>query len=108
MKRLILIAITMIFSSALVHAYDYENQRRLQARDSGKPLTETKQKETQSTKQKKQKTAAGAKATVIDGSDRDHGQINQRLGDPNDNITQAMMAFLDGILEEAPTSDSAE
>lgn len=57
MKRLIMIAITMIFSSALVHAYDYENQRRLQARDSGKPLTETKQKETQSTKQKKQKTA---------------------------------------------------
>ena len=56
MKRLILIAITMIFSSALVHAYDYENQRRLQARDSGKPLTKTKQKETQSTKQKKQKT----------------------------------------------------
>jgi hypothetical protein len=55
MKRLILIAITMIFSSALVHAYDYENQRRLQARDSGKPLTKTKQKETQSTKQKKQK-----------------------------------------------------
>jgi hypothetical protein len=57
MKRLILIAITMIFSSALVHAYDYENQRRLQARDSGKPLTKIKQKETQSTKQKKQKTA---------------------------------------------------
>ena len=56
MKGLILIAITMIFSSSLVHAYDYENQRRLQARDSGKPLIETKQKETQSTKQKKQKT----------------------------------------------------
>lgn len=57
MKRLFMIAIAMIFSSALVHAYDYENQRRLQARDSGKPLTETKQKETQSAKQKKQKTA---------------------------------------------------
>lgn len=57
MKRLIMIAIAMIFSSALVHAYDYENQRRLQARDSGKPLTEAKQKETQSAKQKKQKTA---------------------------------------------------
>ena len=56
MKRLILIAITMILSSALVHAYDYENQRRQQARDSGKPLTETKEKETQSKKQKKQKT----------------------------------------------------
>lgn len=56
MKKLILIAITMIFSSALVHAYDYENQRRLQARDSGKPLTKIKQKETLSTKQKKQKT----------------------------------------------------
>jgi len=56
MKRLILIAITMVFSSALVHAYDYENQRRQQARDSGKPLTETKQKETLSTEQKKQKT----------------------------------------------------
>jgi hypothetical protein len=56
MKRLILIAITMILSSALVHAYDYENQRRQQARDSGKPLTKTKQKETQSTKQIKQKT----------------------------------------------------
>lgn len=56
MKRLILIAITMIFSSALVHAYDYENQRRQQARDSGKPLTETKQKETQSKEQIKQKT----------------------------------------------------
>ena len=47
----------MIFSSALVHAYDYENQRRLQARDSGKPFTETKQKDTQSKKQKKQKPA---------------------------------------------------
>lgn len=56
MKKLILIAITMIFSSALVHAYDYENQRRLQARDSGKPLTKIKQKEILSTKQKKQKT----------------------------------------------------
>ncbi len=56
MKRLILIAITMMFSSALVHAYDYENQRRQQARDSGKPLTKPEQKETQSTKQKKQKT----------------------------------------------------
>ena len=36
MKRLILIIIMLIFSSALVHAYDYENQRRQQARDSGK------------------------------------------------------------------------
>ena len=57
MKRLILIAITTMFSSALVHAYDYENQRRQQARDSGKPLTTIKQKETQTIKQKKQKTA---------------------------------------------------
>jgi len=55
MKRLILIAITMIFSSALVHAYDYENQRSKQARDSGKLLTEPKQKEIQSKKQKTNK-----------------------------------------------------
>ncbi len=57
MKRLILITIMLIFSSTLVHAYDYENQRRQQARDSGRPLTKVKQKETQNKDQKKLKAA---------------------------------------------------
>lgn len=55
MKKLVLIAIVMTFSSALVYAYDYEEQRRLQARDSGKLFTEPKKKETLSKGQRKQK-----------------------------------------------------
>jgi len=81
MKRLVLIAITMIFSSALVHAYDYENQRRQQARDSGKPLTKAKQKKTQSKDQKKLKAAQRAinlekrRASRIRGIRNNQGDI---------------------------------
>lgn len=56
----------MILSTALAHAYDYENQRRQQARDSGKPLTEeAKQKENQSAKQIKQKAVQLRKQKTI-------------------------------------------
>lgn len=50
-----------MFSSTLVHAYDYENQRRKQARDSGKLLTAPKQKETQSKEQKAKEKKLSAK-----------------------------------------------
>lgn len=70
----------MIFSSALVHAYDYENQRRQQARDSGKPLTETKQKETQSKEQIKQKAVQRRKNREKRRTSRTRG-IRNNLGD---------------------------
>jgi Ni/Co efflux regulator RcnB len=55
MKRLILIALVMTLSSALVHAYDYEAQRRLQVRNPEQLLKEREreQEETQSNEQKK-------------------------------------------------------
>lgn len=61
MKGLILIALVMTLFSPLIHAYNYDDQRRRQARDSGQQaLKEPKQKQTQSIKQKnkiaKQKT----------------------------------------------------
>ncbi len=57
MARLILIALVMTLFPALVHAYDYENQRRLQARDSGElSLQEPKQKEIQDINQQNKLT----------------------------------------------------
>lgn len=61
MKGLILIALAMALFSSLIHAYDYNDQRRRQARDSEQQvLKESKPKQTQSIKQKnkiaKQKT----------------------------------------------------
>ncbi|MEM8953838.1 MAG: alpha/beta fold hydrolase, partial [Verrucomicrobiota bacterium] len=48
---------------------------------------------------------AGIEATVIDGSDRDHGQINQRFGDPEDDkITGAAQAFLESLLNTETSS----
>lgn len=42
---------------------------------------------------------AAIPAQVIDASDRNHGQINSRFGDPQDEkVTGAAMEFLDGIL----------
>ena len=81
MKRLILITIIVLFPSTLIHAYDYENQRRLQARDSGKPLTKVKQKENQSKEQKKLKAAQRAinlekrRASRIRGIENNQGDI---------------------------------
>lgn len=81
MKRLILVAIVMALSSALVYAYDYEERRRLQARDSEKLLTESKQKETLSKNQKKQKVVQRRKnlekrrASYIRGIENNQGDI---------------------------------
>ena len=84
MKKLILIALTMIFSSALVHAYDYENQRRKQARDSGELLTVPKQKETQSKRQKAKEKKLRAKQHRMNlekrRSNRSMGMVNDRKG----------------------------
>jgi arylformamidase len=45
---------------------------------------------------------AGIAADVVDGSDRDHGAINERIGDPTDDrVTGRIEAFLDGILHRA-------
>jgi len=53
MGRLILIALVMTLFPALVHAYDYEDRRHRQARDSGQlSLKEPKQKEIQGINQK--------------------------------------------------------
>lgn len=42
---------------------------------------------------------AGVPAEVVDASDRNHGQINQRFGDPSDTkVTGKAEAFLNGIL----------
>ena len=53
MRKLVLFAIVMLLPSAFVQAYDYENQRRQQARDSGEPLTKPVLKENISKDQKK-------------------------------------------------------
>ena len=46
---------------------------------------------------------AGYSAEVVDASDRNHGQINQRFGDPDDEkVTGKAMQFLERILEVAP------
>lgn len=55
MKKIVLSAILMLLSSTFVQAYDYENQRRQQARDSGEPLTKPVNKEIISKDQKKLK-----------------------------------------------------
>lgn len=53
MERLLLIALIMILFSPLVHAYDYDNRRKLKARDSGElSVQEPKQKQIQSIKEK--------------------------------------------------------
>jgi len=53
MARLILILLVMTLFPALVHAYDYEDRRHRQARDSGElSLKEPKQKEIQGINQK--------------------------------------------------------
>lgn len=82
MKRLILIAITMMFSSTLVYAYDYENQRRKQARDSGKLLTAPKQKETHSKEQKAKEKKLRAKQHKMNlekrRSNRSMGMVNTK------------------------------
>lgn len=44
-------------------------------------------------------------AEVVDASDRNHGQINQRFGDPaDDKVTGRAMAFLNGIRGEKAAS----
>ena len=82
MKKIILITITMILSSSLVHAYDYENQRRKQARDSGKLLTTPKQKETQSKVQKAKEKKLRAKQHKLNlekrRSNRSMGMVNKK------------------------------
>ena len=48
--------------------------------------------------------AADIQADVVDASDRTHGQINQRFGDPADEkVTGKAMEFLRGILEKRAT-----
>ena len=48
---------------------------------------------------------AGIEADVVDGSDRDHGAINERIGDPTDGrVTGRIEAFLDGLLERSQPS----
>ncbi len=43
--------------------------------------------------------SAGVAAEVVDASDRNHGQINQRFGDPEDEkVTGKAMAFLNALL----------
>ncbi len=43
--------------------------------------------------------AAGIPAEVVDASDRNHGEINRRFGDPEDKkVTGKTIAFLNGIL----------
>ena len=42
---------------------------------------------------------AGVPAKVVDGSDRNHGQINQRLGQKDDRITREVEDFLKAILK---------
>jgi len=50
--------------------------------------------------------ACGVKADVVDASDRNHGQINQRFGDPEDEkVTGKAMAFLDELLSPQTATD---
>ena len=45
--------------------------------------------------------AAGIPAELVDASDRNHGQINQRFGDPDDEkVTGRARAFLNKIIEQ--------
>ena len=44
-------------------------------------------------------------ADMVDASDRTHGQINQRFGDPADlKVTHKAMDFLQGILKKEKTA----
>ncbi|NOY79451.1 MAG: alpha/beta hydrolase fold domain-containing protein [Kiritimatiellaeota bacterium] len=40
---------------------------------------------------------AGIPSRVIDASDRSHSDINRGFGDPDDNVTQAALAFLEAL-----------
>ncbi|NOX54520.1 MAG: alpha/beta hydrolase fold domain-containing protein [Planctomycetes bacterium] len=48
--------------------------------------------------------AAGVQADIVDASDRNHGEINQWLGRPDDKVTSAVMAFLES-LQEKPSAN---
>lgn len=49
--------------------------------------------------------AAGVPVEVVDGSDRNHGEINERFGAPaDDRVTGKAQAFLSKILSEAKPS----
>lgn len=51
---------------------------------------------------------AGIAADVVDGSDRNHGEINERIGDPTDDrVTGRIEAFLDGVLQSAAPGKAA-
>jgi arylformamidase len=53
--------------------------------------------------------AAGISADVVDASDRSHGDINERIGDPTDDrVTARIEAFLDGVLERSQPSPRGE
>ena len=52
---------------------------------------------------------AGVEADVVDASDRNHGQINQRFGDPNDEkVTGRAMAFLKALRQPESTPSPSQ
>ncbi len=79
MMRLILIVLVMIIFSPLVHAYDYDNRRRLQARD----WKEQSEKEPKQDKITKLKTEQRRK-------NRERLRLNRKMGRGNfpGNITR--------------------
>ena len=44
-------------------------------------------------------TDAGVDATTVSGEDKTHGTINLELGLPDDKVTKALFAFLDGVVK---------
>ena len=52
---------------------------------------------------------AGVEARTVDATDRNHGDINRRLGSPEDErVTGAMQTFLDALLEQSPNDRSSD
>ncbi len=81
MGRLILIALVMTLFPALVHAYDYEDRRHRQARDSGQlSLKEPKQKEIQGINQKNKITILKTEQRRIN---RAKLRLNRKMGRGN-------------------------
>ncbi len=88
MMRLILIVLVMIIFSPLVHAYDYDNRRRLQARDwKEQSEKEPKREQIQSIKEKNKITKL---KTEQRRKNRERLRLNRKMGRGNfpGNITR--------------------
>lgn len=81
MNRLILIVLVMIIFAPLVHAYDYNNRRHLQARDwKEQSEKEPKQKQIQSIKEKNKITKL---KTEQRRSNQEQLRLNRKMGRGN-------------------------